>query len=318
MELKFRQGIVRHQIDVAGTANFVRPSGNGGNFIDLICDNAPLQFSAAHANTNYLIEFTQTIPNAWGPLTAVGETQFLYWDISLLDANVTFGFTKVVPYNSSTPPTTPILDQHWFDMSTGMMKVWNGTKWVIKVRVFAATYDNNAILVPRHIGSQVNLNVLCKAGNILKGKNNAPLRDGDGTFVTSESDLVVSHTSGENVRFDSAQLYAEATEFIPAFYAVSYIAPRKVQLASFMHIDLEVNGIMTKEYFTGEVGNVISHGLVRNANWTFADNQVNKPIFVGLNGELTLVAPPTGVTQEIGYVYDNDAIYVNIMLPIIM
>jgi len=322
MELKFRQGIVRHQIDVAGTSNFVRKSGNGGDHIDLVCDNSPLIFTAAHANNNYLAQFTKTIPNAWGPLIATGETQYLYWDIGLLDATVTFGFTRLPPF---TGPNTPAvtgapqwLDQHWFDTTAKLMKVWNGTKWLPKLRVFAATYDSSAVLIPRHVGTQVNLNDSCRPGFIMKGKNNYPLRDGDGTFVHSESDLVVSHTSGETVRFDTAQMVAEAIEFIPKFCAVSYVAPRKVQLAKYSNVDLEINGLMTDDYFPGEVGNVIAHGIVKNSHWDFADNQVNKPLFIDDAGQVTLDAPPIGVTQEIGYVYDNDAIYLNIQMPIIL
>lgn len=319
MQLNFRQGIVRHQTDIAGTATFVRKSGNGDDHIDLICDETPLIFTAAHGANNYLVQFSKTIPDAWGPLVAVGQTQYLYWDISLLTGAVTFGFTLVNPYFGVNAPPNPITnDQHWFDTTANIMKVWNGSKWLPKIRVFAATYNNSAVLVVRQRGTQVNKNEACDAGNILIGKNNSPLRDTDGTFVTTESNLIVNHTTGENVRFDAAQLFAQATGFIPKFSLVSYVAPRKVQLASYLNTSLEVNGIMVDEYFTGEVGNVIAHGLVRNDQWDFQSNQVNKPLFCGQNGEVTLTPPPVGMLQEIGYVYDADTIYMSIQMPIIM
>lgn len=318
MDLQFRQGIVRHQIDVAGTATFVRKSGGGGEYIDLVCDNAPLIFTVAHGNNNYLAQFSNTVMNAWGPLIANGQTQYLFWDLSLLDASISFGYSLSAPYHGPNAPVNPASDQHWFDTTNFLMKVWNGTKWLPKLRVFAATYNSSAILQPRPIGTQVALNVKCKAGNILKGKNNYPLRDGDGTFVTSESDLVVSHTTGETVRFDAAQNFAQAVEYIPAYRAVSYVQPRKIAIASYLNVDREVNGIVTEDYFPGEVGRVVSHGFVRNADWNFTNLQVNKPVFIGQFGEITLTPPAVGVTQEIGYVYDNDAIYLNIQLPIIM
>lgn len=318
MKLNFQQGLVRHQTDTAGTSTFLRKSGNG-NFIDLVCDETPLIFTASHGSNNYLIQFSKTLLNAWGPLTAHTQTQYLYWDVSLLNGNVTFGYTIVNPYFGINAPPAPIAnDQHWFDTTNKIMKVWNGAKWLPKVRVFAGTYTSNAIVQPKLIGSQVNINVPCDAGNILLGKNNHPLRDSDGTFVTSESNLIVSHTTGENVRFDTAQLFAEATGFIPKYSLVSYIAPRKVQLSSYLNTSIEVSGIMVDEYFVGEVGNVITNGLVRNEQWNFPANKVNFPVFCGQNGEVTLTVPPVGMFQEIGYVYDTDTIFMNIQLPIIL
>ena len=318
MELLFRQGIIRHQVDVAGTANFIRKSGNGGDFIDLICDNGPIIFTFAHGTGNYLIEIPRTVPNAWGPLVAHGQTQHLYWDISLLDASLTYGYTKLTPYTAPKPPINPVTDLHWFDKTSNLMKVWNGTKWIVKLRVFAAVYDNNAILVPRQRGTQVGLNTKCSAGSIIFGKNNYPLHDSDGTFVTSESTLVIGHTTGETVRFDTVQLYAEVLENIPKYSFISYVSPQKVQLSSYLNDLLMVNGMMVEDYDTGEVGNVLSHGLIRNEQWNFSNADINKPIFTGQHGEVTIIPPPIGVSQQLGFVYDNDAIYLNIQQPILM
>jgi hypothetical protein len=318
MQLQFRQGIVRTQIDIAGTANFIRENGSDNRYIDLICDNGPVIFTLAHANNDYLIEINKTFPKAWGPTQAHGQTQYLYWDVSLLDATVTYGLTTIYPYFGQLAPTSPQVDQHWFDVGNNLMKVWNGTKWVVKLRVFAGVYNNAAVVIPNARGSQVGLNTTCDAGNIILGRNNYPLHDADGTFVTSESKLVIGHTSAETVRFEAALLYAEATVNIPEYSLVSYIAPRKVKLASYLDTNFMVNGIMTKGYFIGEVGNVISNGLIRNEQWDFSLLNIGQPLFCGANGEVTLTPPLTGVSQEIGYVYDIDTIYLNIQQPIIM
>ena len=318
MKLQFRQGIVQHQIDVAGTATFVRKSGNGGNYIDLICDNAPLIFTIAHGTNNYLIQQTKTVTNAWGPFLTPNQTQYLYWDISMLNGSLTFGYTSINPTFGNNAPNNPAVDQHWFDSKTYMMKVWNGSKWIIKLRCFAATYNNSATLVPRTRGTQVALNVPCAAGFILKGKKGQLLKDGDGTFVTTESELLATYTSGENIRFEAMQMYAETTEFIPKFSAVSFVSPGKVKLANCLDVSKQVNGVMTEQYFIGEVGNIISYGLIINDQWNFANNQINKPVFINNAGEITITPPVAGVIQEIGYVYNNNTIYLNIQHPIIM
>jgi hypothetical protein len=318
MHLQFRQGIVRNQIDIAGTSNFIRENGSDNRFIDLVCDNGPFIFTVAHSNNDYLIEINKTFPKAWGPVQATGQTQYLYIDVSLLDATLVYGFTTVYPYYGSTAPSHPSQDQHWFDTENNLMKVWNGNKWQIKLRLFVGHYNSSAILLPNPRGSSVEKNDACEAGNILLGRNNYPLHDADGTFVTTESKLLVGHTTSETIRFEAAILYAAVVSNIPAYSLVSYIAPRKVQLASYLNSNLMVNGIMTEDYFIGEVGNVISAGLVRNEQWNFNIADIGQPLFCGANGEVTLDAPPVGVTQEIGYVYDIDTIYLNIQQPIIM
>lgn len=313
MELTFRQGIVRHQTDIAGTATFVRKSGSSSEYIDLVCDEDPLIFTIAHGTNNYLIEESRTVNQAWGPLISTGQTQYLYWDISLLDASLTRGYTLVSPYFGVNEPAAPItIDTHWFDSNTKVMKVWNGSKWLPKLRVFVATYDSNAVLIPRPRGSQVNLVAPSRAGNIVLGKNGAPLRDSDGTFITSESDLISAFTSGENIKLEGMQLYGEALEFIPKFSLVTFDAPGKVKLASGVRPEEIINGIMTSEYFIGEVGNVKSSGLVRNDQWAFAHSQANAPLYCGPNGEVTLTQPGLAEHWYIGYVYDATSIVMDI------
>jgi hypothetical protein len=318
MKILYRQGIVRNQVDMAGTATFVRKNGSDSSYIDLVCDNGPCVFTCAHSTADYLVEELKTVARAWGPITGSGVTQYLYWDISLLDGTVSRGFTSVHPFTGTNAPNAPVNDQHWFDITTNLMKVWNGSKWLTKIRLFAATYSNNGILIPNARGSQVNLNVSVEAGNILFGKNSYPLRDSDGTFVTTESSLIVGKSSGENVRFDAAQLTFEALENIPKYSLISYISPRKAQLSSYNNINLLINGIVTQDYYIGEVGNVISYGLVSNDQWSFTSSDINKPLFCGIHGEVTLTPPQVGVSQRIGYVYDLDTIYLSILQPIIM
>ncbi len=313
MELTFRHGIIRHQIDTSGTATFLRKSGSNDEFIDLVCDEDTLIFSIAHGiNANYLVIEPRTITHAWGPMAAHGETQYLYWDISLLNATLSRGFTSVSPYAGPNEPVSPQNDQHWYDTNINQMKVWNGTKWIPKLRLFAGTYSNNAIVIPSPRGSQAGMNVPCKAGNIILGSSAQPVRDSDGTFITSESNLIASHTSGENLKIEAMQLFGEAIEFIPAFCFVTYEVPGKVKLASSNRPEEIINGIMTNEYFPGQIGNVIANGLVRNEQWNFLPSQVNHPLYIGPGGELSLIEPSLQDKYVVGYVYDKTSIFIDI------
>lgn len=312
MELTFRHGIIRHQIDISGTATFLRKSGSNDEYIDLVCDEDSVTFAIAHGNANYLIVEPKSINHCWGPLTAHGETQYLFWDISLLNGSLSHGYTTVNPFFGTNEPSSPILDQHWYDTAINQMKVWNGSKWVPKLRLFAGIYQSNAIVVPHARGSQINQNVACKAGNILLGQTGQPLRDTDGTFITSESNLIASHTSSENLRLETIQMFAEAIEFIPSFSFVTFEVPGKVKLASSNRPDEVINGIMLHEYFPGQVGNIIANGIVRNEQWSFLPSEVNRPIYINATGEITLIEPSMQDKYVVGYVFDPTAIFVDI------
>ena len=313
MELTFRHGIIRHQIDTSGTATFLRKSGSNDEFIDLVCDEDSILFTIAHGvSANYLVTEPRTVTHAWGPMSAHGETQYLYWDISLLNATLSRGFTSVSPYTGPNEPTSPQIDLHWYDTNINQMKVWSGMKWIPKLRLFAGIYSNNAIVIPSPRGSQAGMTVPCKAGSIILGNSAQPVHDSDGTFLTSESNLIASHTSGENLKIEAIQLFGEAIEYIPAFYFVTYETPGKVKLASSNRPEEVINGIMTNEYFPGQVGNIIANGLVRNDQWDFLPAQVNALLYITAGGELTLTEPALQDKYVVGYVYDKTSIFVDI------
>ena len=186
MELNFRQGILKRQADLTNTAIFIQKSSMDGRYLDLVVSPDPTVFTVAHFEANYLIEETKSVTKAWGPMEPTGETQYLYWDVSLLDASLTRGHTNLPPIVSNAEPVNPQPDQHWFDTNQNVYKVFLNGKWQVRLRCFAAVYDRSAQVIAYPLGSQVNItNGTFAAGNIILGKNNKPLRDSDGTFVTS-------------------------------------------------------------------------------------------------------------------------------------
>jgi len=187
MQLNFRQGLVRRQTDISSTPTFLQKHSTTGDYIDINVSPDPTIFTIAHGNANYLVEESKSVSKAWGPLVP-SDTQWLYWDIDWATGALTRGFTTFSPVQGAEPPASPAIDQHWFDLTDRVMKVWNGAKWLMKLRVFAAQYNSSAILVHYTLGSQVGLdNTPCNAGHIIFGNNNKPLRQADGTFVTTES-----------------------------------------------------------------------------------------------------------------------------------
>ena len=318
MQIPFRQGLVRWQTDISGHPSFLQKSTLSGEYISLIISPDPTVFVAAHGRTDYLIEETKSITNAWGPFQANGQTQYLYWDVNLLDATVTRSYTLIPPTSGPLEPPSPVNDQHWFDTANMLMKVWNGTKWIVKVRVFAAIYNQNAQIIPIQstFGSQVGITTHCKAGHILLNDVGNPLRDRDGALLTTESSLLVNRSATSPIKLETAVIDVEALEYIPAMYLVSFVTPKKIMLASSNRVDRQVGGIMIEDLYPGEVRRVVINGNVTNEQWNWPDAAVGLPVFCGPTGEVTLQSPQTGISQQVGIVFDNKTIVINIMQAI--
>jgi hypothetical protein len=330
MKIPFRQGIIRYQTNLSAP-DFLRKTSLSGTSIDLIVSPVPTVFTIAHYGANYLFEETRTIVGAWGggvpgsmngPLVAVGQTQYLFWDVDLATGELTHGWTLLSPVISPEPPPSPQNDQHWFDTANTRMRVFRqpGSSpgiWQDKVRLFAAVYDHNANIIPMPIGSQVGITGgQWSAGNLILGVNNKPLKQSDGTFVTTESNLIIYQTSGQNVKFDMALVFAMASEEIPKFYCVSFQPDRRVGLASSNNINSFVSGIVVEDLHENEVGQIITNGVVRNEQWNWSPADINKPLFIGAAGNLRLTPPSVGVVQQVGFVYDQDSIYFNLFPPV--
>lgn len=331
MKVSFRQGIIRHQT-VLSAPDFLRKTSLSGESIDIIVSPEPTVFTMAHYGTDYLFEIGKTVVGAWGggpagsingPLTPHGVTQYLFWDVSLASGALSYGWTLVPPIVGVNEPTNPVPDQHWFDFQNTRMRVFtqpDPTKpgyWQDKIRLFAAVYSSSAIIIPFPIGSQVGIDGgEYNPGNIIYGANNRPIKQQDGTFLTTETQLLVSQTTGQNVKFDMGLVYGQASEEIPKFYLVSFKPDRTLGLASSNNVNRFVSGIVIEDLHQEEVGQVITNGIVRNEQWSWTTAEINKPVFCGQNGEIRLTPPVVGVVQQVGFVYDTDSIYINLFPPV--
>lgn len=317
MKLSFRQGIARFQTDVLATPTFLQKSPGASNFIDLIVSPDPTVIVFAHKDANYIVEELKTVSHAWGPFSGSG-TVYLYWDLNLLTGELTRRSTANPPIYAGTPPSTPPTDQHWFDTSETVMRVWNGAKWIEKIRVLAAYLSSGTIIRPYQLGSQAGINEECEGGNIVLDAYNKPLRQSDGSFVTSATSLIISNNSAKKVKFETEVLSGMADEPLPKYSLVQMRAGRRIILARHTDYMSRIAGIVLEDLYLNEVGYVVSDGLIRNENWNWPASSVNRPVFCGANGEVTLSPPQSGVVQAAGFIYDRDSIYMNIFAPVVL
>lgn len=312
MNLTFRQGIARYQTDVYATPTFLRKSAPSGEYIDLIVSPDPTIIIFAHKAATYVVEESQTVENAWGPFPVGASTKYLYWDVNLLDASLTHGYTSVGPVTSSEAPPQPAIDQHWYDTVNHVMKVWSGLKWLEKLRVFAATYSSTAVIVPQTLGSQVGETGSFEAGNLVFDAFNKPLRQSDGSFVTSSTELSIVNAASTKVKFDAEIVAGMADEAIPKFSWVQVRPNRRLILGRSDDWRSRVAGLVTEDLYQSEIGVVTTGGLVRNDQWNWPADKVGRPVFCSPDGVVQLDPPQSGTSQICGFVYDTDSIHVEI------
>lgn len=312
----FRHGIARRQEDGVGNPTHLLKT-NGGSFIDLIVSPDPTVFIIAHFDVDYMLTENVTVAKAWGPFTS-GVDYWLYWDVDFITGELTRGFTTLPPVDQPTAPPSPSTDQHWFDTTVNVMKVWSGSAWIEKIRVFVAEYNNGTTIVHQPIGSQVGLNnITTFAGVILFDPDGNPLqkfqRNRRGQFITTETDLHSQFSRIANFRVEAAVVQGEAQENIPIHHAVAYTNFDKLVLARNTVPSKPAIGIAMEDMNTNEVRSYLTKGFVTDeADFDFSGLPVGTPLFVGPTGEL-ISNPPTAISlQQIATVVNKTTIFVDV------
>ncbi len=296
MQISFRQGIL-HAPNVFLSVNGTRVN------LD-IPTNDYLSFTLADGNnSDYLITEKYSVPNAWiGPFNA-SQSYWLYWDINTVTGIKTYGQTIHEPIEGAIAPT-PVMDQHWYDTANNNMMVWNGTRWVRKLRVFAAKLTANSLFTslsinsPSFIGTQVgSLSAVGRAAGFLvyDSLNGYPITKRDGTFFTTEDKVFTGITSSSQVKYNSIVVEATATVNIPKFTMVRFTDFNSIGIATNYLVDNGVYGIVEHSALVDEQVNVVLEGIIENSEWDWTLAGINAPLYVDVYGNLTSVAPPTPI-----------------------
>jgi len=319
----FRQGIARRQEDGSNNPNNLQPS-NGGSYVDLLVSPDPTIFLISHYDIDYMQSENASITKAWGPFTS-GTDYWLYWDIDFITGELTRQFTTEEPFFGSNPPPNPAPDKHWFDIDEEVMKVWTGSSWVEKVRLFSAKYQGGATLVHYPLGSQVGLNnKKTDAGKILFDPDGKPLqkfqRNRRGQFITTETPLNSQFNRIANFRVEAAIVQGEATEQIPIHHAVAFDNFDELILAKNTDPIRPAIGVATEDMNPGEIRSYITKGfIVDDVNWDWSAYSPQTGIYVGPNGELLPEPDPFGITQQrIGYVVNRTTVFIDITEQVLL
>jgi hypothetical protein len=311
MKIPFRQGLIDFQRDGFNRPQYLVASSTP-NYVGFNINPTPTSVAFAHGHSDYLVIFETSVPAAWGPATS-GVTNYLYWDIDLLTGAVTYGITLFEPVISSTAPVSPVTDQHWFDLSVTTMKVWNGNKWLNKVRAFAGKIPNGTIASMTAADSEPAgpwrgaLQVPGSPGYIMSDFLGSPLRTLAGEFLTTDTPVRIRTTSGTSGVLavpPNAFVAVRAAQNIPRFSLVYFSSENTVSLASgnpALSPPRIPIGVVQEDLSTNEVGTVTLYGELTYDQWDWSAS-IGRPLYCGDTGQITTVRPNGLMAYRVGFV----------------
>lgn len=314
MNLNFKQGIVRQQKNILNQPNFLQISG--GN-VDFLAINQETIIALSHGTTDYLFSEPISITAAWVGPFLVTNTYWLYWDIDSISGLRTFGHTTLSPSFGPNAPASPAINKHWFDTTNKLMKVWTGSVWNVKIRVFAGEVQNGSVLVQYSTGTQVGLNISSDAGFFIFDEDAKPVKKYDrnnrGVFITTEHPLSTQHARISNVKLELIQNEAYAAENIPKYSPIAFhtTLDNNIIIAKTTLIDNPCVGILLEDLTTGERGRYTTYGYVKENSWNWTENPGTK-LWVSNLGQLTTTVPQLNSVQNVGHVVDDKTIFVDI------
>lgn len=286
MRINFRQGIVNYQ-----NPTFLSVKRTS---VDLIVDKEPLLLTIAFGSKDYLFTEHESVTNAWNRLYT-GRDQWLYIDYDSKTLNRTFGITTKSPVVSPTAPLKPLSDQHWFDTTTNQMKVWNGSSWVNRIRIFVAmlnkgtTPSSVSYNTPIFSGTQIGDTSIVYAGAIVyNGATNLPIKDETGVFVTTEDNLRTMDLDVSTLKLANSLIEARAHQNLAAYTIVKFLDFNEINHADgFTAAYDKVYGIIQTDTATGEYVNVVTNGIITNKDWNWTAIGVNAPLYTNDAGQLS-------------------------------
>jgi hypothetical protein len=271
--INFRQGIISYP--ASPLQQFLEREGTYYNLKATV--NEPTILSFAYGSENYTFDEIANVTHAWGPVPLSGEA-WLYWNLDLLTAVRTFGFTRYEPVVSLTAPISPPVDQHWFDLNDYRVKVWNGTSWVDRIRVFAAKINNTDILpygnntLAPFAGSQIGVTgptISANTSHILFDRNSKPIITQDGLFVTTGDQFFIQGSSVNNITIESTVLRFAAASIIPKYHVVKVLQDGTITAATYNDLSNTFICMSTEGLAIDQVGSFVSQGVITNTEWNW-------------------------------------------------
>jgi hypothetical protein len=290
MIVNFRQGLVNSPRNPSGQPDFLQIQLNS---VNVVATNSPVVLTVAHGQSDYLITIESNVSPAWRNF---GTTEFpsginywLYLDVNAVTGEITYGQTKLEPVSRMYAPLNPQRDQHWFDTANNRTKVWIGSSWQDKIRIFVGQLTATSTIVHNPFGSHVGITGERKSGKIAFDVYGKPFRKSNGELFTTEDDIFVDGIVASPNSLETRLITVQAAESIPRFSVVKFTAFDTVRLARYEDTDNKILAFALQSVATNQPSSVVLQGVIENPAWNWP--AVNLPLWVDEFGQLTTNDP---------------------------
>lgn len=307
MNLNFIQGIVSTDKSIKSFLKLI------GNNVSLIINSLPLILTFSHGEYNYLKTIEKSVLNAW-IINPNLDNSWLYADIDVLTANISFGAISNAPTSGDSFPVDPIINHHHYDKISKKLYVFDGYDWINKIRIFLGTI-NDKQLSQYPLGSQVNMVYQNESNEIYLTSEKLPVHqfDDEGFHFLTKNAISDKYTESTNtLQYSQIKNTGIAGENIQKYKLLSWNSNGHLVNASYTDT-FPVIGMSESKILTGNIANFINYGIVKNKSWNLPYVQnVYTPIFVGENGNITTSLSEEYSNQKIGFLLSHNSIFLNI------
>lgn len=133
-----RQSVLTGPIDSNGNPNYLTASG-----LQVSIDGSSKPIYVAFANgfndtgtIDILSKISSLISSSW--TLPANQTCYLYIDKDISTGLLSYGYSLMTDLYQKAAPSSPTLDQHYFNVNDFKMYRWNGSAWEQKQRIFIA------------------------------------------------------------------------------------------------------------------------------------------------------------------------------------
>lgn len=183
-----RQSVLHGSTDASGNPNYLTSSGLS------VSITGPLILAFANGfNNSGSVDLVDTITGTISSAYTIpaNQTVYLYVDKDINTGLLSYGYTSLADQYLKAAPSSPVLDQHYFNTNEMKMYRYNGSAWEVKQRIFLGKAVSD--------GSTVTLTIYpfeSKAASI--GRLSTPRKINNVAF-DGTSDITITQVNGKDI-----------------------------------------------------------------------------------------------------------------------
>lgn len=279
-----------------------------GNMISFNASGAGVGICFIDGVNDYLVSLRGSLDNV--VTASVGESVYARFIESTATVEF-FASSKQIHIGDNEPDGS----WFWFKPSHNMTYEKSANVWskviVIKIAVVSAGGVYGVAT-----GSQVGISntSMRNVGSVIHGHDGYPIRTGYGLLTDTSAIVIGGGSNGVSAVVGDGGLVVRAQSNIVRHFPISLVGDRVVKLAIGGSNDVCI-GLALSDATAGGFLGVRTQGTIQG-DFQFGDENINRTVFLGTGGGLSLQRPTHGICQVVGRVWGDNVINVDIGTPV--